>query len=296
VSISIITPSFNQGRYIERTIQSVLSQSISDLQYVVIDGGSQDETLSILQRYSHQLTFISEKDKGQADAVNKGFKCVTGDIIGWLNSDDIYYPNALKIIEDYFARHPEIDVIYGEAFHINQENQIIERYPTEPWNISRFKKTCFICQPTVFFRRRVLEQYGYLNESLSYCLDYEYWLRLALRGARFAYLKDILAGSRWYPDTKTCRAPLEAQHEAITMLRDQLGYVPYEWVMTYTITSIKTNTHLRYPAWRFIFLTWAMAVRETFRWNGWWKAIKSFFLLPIMMATKDTHYARNRMV
>lgn len=281
--ISIITPSFNQARYIERTIQSVLSQGIHDLEYFVIDGGSQDETLSILKPYNSSLTFISEKDNGQADAVNKGLKRVTGDIIGWLNSDDIYYPETLKKIKSYFADHPDIDVVYGEAYHIDQNDKIINRYPTETWNISRLKKTCFIAQPTVFLRRCVLQRFGYLNDTLHYCLDYEYWLRLADQGARFGYLNEILAGSRLYPETKTCSAPLKAQREALQMLKNHMGYVPYEWLITYAITIIKNKTSLRFPKLRFILLTWGVAFREACYWNGIRKGVKAFFLLPFKM-------------
>ncbi|MBV8802994.1 MAG: glycosyltransferase [Gammaproteobacteria bacterium] len=281
--ISIITPSFNQARYIERTIQSVLSQNIHDLEYFVIDGGSQDETVTILKRYANHLTFVSEKDNGQADAVNKGLKRATGDIIGWLNSDDIYYPDTIQKIKQYFENNPDIDVVYGDAYHIDHNDKIINRYPTETWNISRLTKTCFISQPTVFWRRSVLEKWGYLNDALEYCLDYEYWLRLARQGARFGYIKEILAGSRLYPETKTCSSPLKAQREAIQMLKNQMGYVSHEWLITYAITLIKNNTSLRYPKLRFMFLTWGLALRQAFYWNGFGKGVKAFFFLPFIM-------------
>lgn len=288
MTISIITPSYNQGRYIERTIQSVLTQGIPDLDYIIMDGGSQDETISILKRYSNQLKWFSEKDQGQAHAINKGLQRVTGDIIGWLNSDDIYYPDTIKKIEHYFATHPEIDLVYGDAYHIDQYDQIIEKYPTEEWNVERFKKTCFISQPTVFWRRRILEKYHDLNASLHYCLDYEYWLRLALSGVRFGYLKEVLAGSRLYPETKTLSAPLKAQHETLSMLHTQLGYVPCEWLVTYTITTIKHKTSLRYPGFRFVMFAWFMGCYESLKWNGYWKGIQSFFRLPwTMIAMKN---------
>lgn len=283
MTISIVTPSYNQGQYIERTIQSVLTQGLTHVEYVVMDGGSQDETLEILKRYENQLKYISEKDKGQADAVNKGLKLVTGEIIGWLNSDDIYYPGAFKKVEDYFAQHPEIDVVYGDAYHIDQFDAIIEKYPTESWDIERLKKTCFISQPTVFWRRRVLERYGYLNTELHFCLDYEYWLRLALLGVRFGYLQEILAGSRLYPQTKTVSAPLKAQREALSMLQTTLGFVPSEWLMTYAITIIKNKTQLRFPSIRFIFSAWCVASYEALLWNGCLKGIKTFLTLPYTM-------------
>jgi glycosyltransferase involved in cell wall biosynthesis len=233
LTISIVTPSFNQGKFIERTIQSVLSQGIDNLEYFIADGGSTDETMNVIKQYQDRLSFVSEKDKGQADAVNKGIMVTTGDIIGWLNSDDIYYPGALTAVLDYFSIHPDMDVVYGDAFHIDENDQIIEPYYTEDWDCERFKEVCYICQPAVFFRRRVLAKAGLLDESLFYCMDYEYWLRLGAT-TPFVRINSVLAGSRLYQANKTLGSRVSVHKEINDMLTQKIGTVPDKWIYAYS--------------------------------------------------------------
>lgn len=256
LAVSIITPSYNQGRFIETTIQSVLNQGIADIEYIVVDGGSTDETLSILQRYTNQLRWVSEKDQGQADAVNKGLRATSGNIIGWLNSDDIYYPNAVQTVCDYFQAHPDVDVIYGNSYEIDHDGKILNLYPIRSWDIDVLKVQCFISQPATFFRRRVIEKVGVLDPQLCFCLDYEYWLRLALKQARFAYLPEVLAGSRIYPETKSSRFYLQAHYETINMLQKKLGYIPSDWIVNYSSAKVKTEDHINFPNVRFIVNVW----------------------------------------
>ncbi len=280
--ISIVTPSFNQGKYIERTLLSVLSQSIPDLEYIVMDGGSSDETVDILKKYSSQLTFISEKDRGQAHAVNKGLQMTRGEIIGWLNSDDIYYPDALKTVLDFFEKNPEIDIVYGKANHIDQNDLVLEAYPTQKWNLKKFRQTCFISQPAVFFRRRVIEQYGLLNEDLNFCMDYEYWLRTALYGARFFYLEKILAGSRLYPETKTLSAPMRANQEAMEMLKEKFGMVPARWLLNEAVMKTREKTSCRLPNPRYLIQVLKNMFISAIYWNGFFKGLRSCLLLPFI--------------
>lgn len=229
MKITVVTPSYNQGKYIRRTIDSVLTQGIEDLEYIVMDGGSNDETVDILKSYGDQIIWKSEKDKGQTDAVNKGIRMAKGEIIGWLNSDDIYYPGAIAKVLEVFEKHPEINVVYGNAHHIREDDSFIEEYYTEDFDYERLKDICFICQPSLFFRKSVVDKYGYLDDKLQYCMDYDYWLRLG-KGETFYRLNELIAGSRLYDDNKTLGARRKVHEEMLTMQEKNLGKATEKWI------------------------------------------------------------------
>ncbi|MDO8427110.1 MAG: glycosyltransferase family 2 protein, partial [Deltaproteobacteria bacterium] len=168
--VSIVTPSFNQGRFVEETIKSVISQEGDfHIEYLIMDGGSTDDSVEVIKKYGRLLKegkwpvrcrgieykWVSEKDKGQADAVNKGFSASKGEMLGWLNSDDTYLPGAIEKAVRFFNEHKDVMMLYGEGYHIKESGEVIQRYYTEPFDKKRLAEVCFICQPAVFLRRRV---------------------------------------------------------------------------------------------------------------------------------------------
>ncbi|MGQ0553278.1 MAG: glycosyltransferase family 2 protein [Planctomycetota bacterium] len=225
-SITIVMPSLGQGEFIERAIQSVLGQRLAGLQFVVRDGGSGDDTQAILAQYAGQVESLSEPDQGQAQAVNKALAAARGEVIGWLNADDVYYPRTLSVIAEAFASDPQLDVLYGDADYIDAHDRVLQRYPTEAFSAQRLYEHCFLCTPAVFFRRRLVTKLGGLDESLHYCMDYEYWLRLAKAGARFQYLPQTLAGARLHPASKSVGRPVDHAREVVELLSRHLGRVP----------------------------------------------------------------------
>lgn len=222
--VSIVTPSYNQGRFIEETIVSVITQDYPCIEYIVMDGGSNDQTLDILRNYTGQVAWYSERDRGQSAAINKGLRLAKGEILAYLNSDDTYLPGAITRAVHYLTvENPDLPFVYGEGYHITAEGSIIERYPTEPFNFGRLVETCYICQPTTFWKRDVMDTIGLFNENLHFALDYEYWIRIAKQYGTLGYLPEYLANSRLYQETKTLSKQFEANEERLNVIRDQFG-------------------------------------------------------------------------
>jgi glycosyltransferase involved in cell wall biosynthesis len=268
LAVSVITPSYNQGEFIAQTIESVLSQGVPELEYVVMDGGSTDQTLDRIRRFEGNLRWISESDRGQAHAVNKGILATSGEVLGWLNSDDIYYPGAVRAAVEYLAEHPRVDVVYGDAAFIDRDGAFSQPHHTEAWDLKRFCEMCFICQPTVFFRRRVVDEHGLLDERLQYCLDYEYWLRLGIGGIRFAYLPRLQAGYRQYPGTKSVGSRRAHHREINTMLREKLGRTPDAWLINYGRAVAEAGGVRDGGPVRFAVAAAAISLGAALRWNA----------------------------
>lgn len=265
--ISVVTPSYNQGRFIERTIKSVLSQDIDGLEYIVIDAASTDETVSILKRYEDRLSWASEEDRGHSDGINKGILRSSGPIIGWLNSDDIYFPGALKTVLGYFDAHPEVEIVYGDAYHIDEDDGFIERYPTEDWSWERLKDTCFISQPATLLRRRVFDEHGPLDVTLRQSMDYEYWLRLGKRGVRFAHIPEVLAATRLHGEAFTI-AERVACHRAVNdITKRHLGRTPDQAIFNYAHAVLDARGLQRTKRLRFAVAVSTLSIYASLRWN-----------------------------
>jgi glycosyltransferase involved in cell wall biosynthesis len=210
-SISIVTPSFNQAEFIETTIRSVLEQDYPGLEYQVMDGGSRDGTVEILERYRDRLHYVSGPDGGQAAALNTGFARTSGEILGWINSDDCYAPGALYAVGEMFAAHPELDWLYGRCPIIDRDGRVYKRWITlykELWmrrySYRRLLIENFINQPAVFFRRRLLDRVGPLDPTYHCALDYHLFVRMG-KVARPAFLDRTLAFFRIHGEGKTSK-------------------------------------------------------------------------------------------
>jgi len=233
-AVTIVTPSFNQAEFIRATIESVLAQDYPRVEYIVMDGGSTDQTSAVVSEYASRLTWISEKDRGQAHAINKGFTRARGEIVAWLNSDDILLPGAIAKAVDAFASAPkQVGGIYGEGYLMDRKGGISRRFPdTEPFNLWKLVYLSdYILQQSTFFRRSAVEDVGWLDESLHYALDWDLLIRL---GKRFGlhYVPEYFGALREYPEAKSFAGGRERLEEIRSVLGRHTGLkrAPGYWI------------------------------------------------------------------
>jgi glycosyltransferase involved in cell wall biosynthesis len=201
--VSIVTPSLNQAEFIEQTIVSVKDQDYPDIEHIVIDGGSTDGTIAILERYPH-LRWISEPDDGQASAINKGFRMATGEIVAWLNSDDVYLPGAVGEAVRLFAGDPALGLVYGDYQEIDADGKVAKTVRTRDFDLDfELNVKNVIPQPSAFFRRSLFDSVGYLAERYHYAFDVEFWIRIAEAGVRIAHVPSVWSGFRRHASSKT---------------------------------------------------------------------------------------------
>ena len=244
--ITIITPNYNMGNFIEETINSVLNQSYANLQYIIIDGGSTDKSLEIIKRYEDKLDYwISEPDTGQSQAINKGFLRAKGEFVGWLNSDDVLTPNSVETVVREFQKYPELDVIYGRNERINWRGDLVPT-PDLPKDKNQFDKNLILSdslvnQPGLLFKRKWLGIVGLLNEDLNYVMDYEYWVRLAIAGARFRRIPNTLARFRLNEKSKTVNNVIDMTNEHLRVLNEIASSEEITQIMNITPDELKAK-------------------------------------------------------
>lgn len=222
--VSIVTPSLNQRRFIEATIESVLSQDYPRIEYIVVDGGSTDGTLETLARYEGRLVCIAEPDGGQSDAINKGFRRARGDILAWLNSDDTYLPGAVSAAVDHLSEHPHCAMVYGEGNLMDEDGRLIRKFhgggPFDLWRLVYVMD--FILQQSAFFRRQALDAVGGLDERLHWAMDWDLFIKI---GKRFpvGYLPRTMANLREHGTAKTLSGGLRRLSELVDVMRRHGG-------------------------------------------------------------------------
>lgn len=244
VGISVVVPSYNQGRFIDETLRSLLDQGYPALEVIVMDGGSSDDTVARLRSWGDRISWVSERDEGQSDAIAKGFRRARHPWITWLNSDDVQTDNALWRIAETIGRRPEADVVVGRGHYMDADGGNPRPYPTFDASADPkrelFEKG-YVAQPSVYFRKSSYEAVGGVNPGLRFCMDYDLWVRFAVAGCRFAACDADISGNRWYETTKTAGQLLELLSEVAACQTRHYGRVS-----PYFVQAISDNLYAKF--------------------------------------------------
>lgn len=227
--VSIVTPSFQQARYLRRCIDSVLAQEYPRIEYIVCDGGSTDESCEILRSYGERISWSSGPDGGQAAAINAGLQRARGEIVGFLNSDDSLSPRAVASAVSALTSQPDISIVYGQTTVVDEKGEPRRLYPTQAFNRDVFVEHCFISQPAAFWRRSLHDRLGFFSTEFDHTLDYEFWVRAMVAGVKFLYVEEPWACATEHPEAKSqrLRAQIFAQIRALQLRH--LGYCGRNW-------------------------------------------------------------------
>lgn len=260
-TISIVTPSYNQGNFLEETIKSVLSQQGDFfIDYIIMDGGSTDNSVAIMKKYDDlirtgrwnpqccgiEFRWISEKDSGQANAINKGFKLAKGEIVSWINSDDMYCDGAFSSVEEHFLKHPEDDFVFGDGDVVDESGNLQWEWLSRPYNFKVLKSyhfpwndfTNYIMQQATFWKKRVFDQIGFLDECFHYAMDLEYWLRIGKARLKAVHLPIKLGKFRMISGTKSLSSPTVFWPESLEIFRRYNGAKAMEPFLRYYFYNV----------------------------------------------------------
>ena len=240
--ISIVTPSFNQGQFLEESICSVINQEYSNLEYIIIDGGSSDNSVEIIRKYENHLHYwVSEKDTGFSEAINKGFKKATGDIFSWLNSDDILLPGALNTISRFFQQFPRVGIVYGDRLIIDEQSNVLAKRQDCFFSPIFFRFEKSIPQESTFWRKDLFYQVGGLDEELNYAIDFDLWCRLS-KITKIKYIPFLIGAFRKQPLQKSQNFRLVGDQEKYNTITTNFGWYPpksFKKIFKYTLIILK---------------------------------------------------------
>jgi glycosyltransferase involved in cell wall biosynthesis len=221
--VSIITPSYNQGQFLEETIRSVFLQYYPRIEYIIVDGGSTDNTRSIIERYKNKLAwYVSEKDQGQAHAINKGFAKATGEIVAWINSDDIYTEHAVSCAVEQLVKNPDCGMVYANVLSIDSDSSIFNTMEYGDWGLEELMQFNIIGQAGVFMRTTVLQSVNFLDSNFHYLMDHQLWLKIASRYL-VKHIDEFWAAARYHPNAKNISQPFGFGEDAFRI---------YNWIQT----------------------------------------------------------------